>query len=216
MQSAVRGVPFWMLLLLLVASPAGAGPVDEVADTAAEREERSPGAAFALSFAPTVAVAGTGLALIACDSGSLGDGAGGMAEAGLILFAIGSVVGPSAGHLYTEDYGWAVGLGLGRAAFMGLLLGGLFYDPGRTNWSDSDSEGNWFAPDPGKLILMALGLHGLLWLTIWEWVDTPLSARRFNERAAGVEVGLGPLLLPPPPGRADDPGAIGLALSGRF
>lgn len=188
------------------AGPATAGAPAEPAgearsQPAAEPPQRSWGLALGLSMGSTVLLSGIGFGL----------SMGGYEDAGLAFSLLGSIVGPSVGHIYTGQYWHALGTSLGRGAASGIMVAGLMH---------SDLLAPMFGQEPERpawaVPLMLLGAAGLVGLTIYDYVDAPLSAVRFNERARGAQLSLAPLVLQPPAGRPEAGPAVGMGLAGRF
>ncbi len=197
--------------MLLTAGAGAAGPpatgapadpdAEPAPELAAELPQRCWGLALGLSMGSTALLSGVGFGL----------SMGGYEDAGLALSLLGNIVGPSVGHIYTGQYWHALGTSLGRGAATGIMLAGLMH---------TDFLASVFGREPDAPAwawpVTLLGAAGVLGLTIYDYVDAPLSAVRFNERARGAQLSLAPLVLQPPAGRPEAGPALGMGLSGRF
>jgi hypothetical protein len=67
----------------------------------------------------------------------------------------------------------------------------------------------------GGEVVFWIGTIGMVPLVLWDIIDSPFSAARFNEKHK-ESLTLAPMVLPPPPNAQEQVPAIGFALSGRF
>jgi hypothetical protein len=126
--------------------------------------------------------------------------------AGLTL----GVLGPSAGHIYTGDYLRASLFGLGRLAFAGIALAGVFRAVGHP---DADEPG--YRDDKSEILgLMIVGSAGVLAMTIWESIDSYSSAKAANRKQEGRALALSPFIVPSQ--GTGSSSVAGLLVSGRF
>jgi hypothetical protein len=189
----VSPVPAAVLAVAAFALPslahAGAAPADE---------PRSPLVATALAAAPIGLSVALGIAAAETDSDALGFAA-----------TTGLLVGPSLGHFYAGEWGRGLFTAGARTAGIGLILLGAF-----AGWGECERGASYDDPchaegaeeaEDGRVV-MGIGAGVFVAATVYDVVDAPFAARRFNERFT-----VAPTLVS---GAAGD--APGLAISGRF
>lgn len=172
-------------------------------------EHRSAGTAFLLSLGtPLLAYAAGGTLAALSDEDS---------EAALWLAVAGAIAGPSAGHLYTGDYGPAAAYTGGRALSAAVFVAGIgaIIGHGLSNVHCEDrpdcpgDEPGWAAG------AMVVGGLGFVTLTLVEPFASIGSARRFNERAEAGGISFSPMVFPA--ASPDEQGAMpGFMLSAGF
>ncbi len=106
------------------------------------------------------------------------------------------IVAPSAGHLYAGATDHAIITSLGRAASFGLIL-----------VAASESDRSRDLAEVGQMV----GAYGFLGVIVYNIVDAPFAARRFNRRARAAASTVSPTLIPVVGGTAP-----GLSLRGVF
>ncbi len=189
-----------IVVVCFLAAPLSAAPAETVEPYLSQTMEipyRSPSFALTLSLAGSIGLIGAGMAM---DNSSSLESSGGMA-----LIALGAIVGPSAGHLYTGQTSRALWFSLGRAAALsGGFLGAMVVGGGH-----GDETG-----ETGAIVLAIAGGVTWLGLSLWDIVDAPRSAQRFNEKAHAFA--LAPMVLPPAAADDSDTPAYGLALAWRY
>jgi hypothetical protein len=150
-------------------------------------------AAAALSLGATVV---SNVVLVA---GMSNAGSGNLVELGLV----GDLVAPSAGEWYSGQF-LTIGLGL-RVAGAGLAVAGFYMDGG-FRWYVGTPNG--YEPPNSKAAeaMMITGGFMVAAGTIWDIVDAPTSADRYNSRVLVT-----PIMLPTPSGVAP-----GVSLGGAF
>lgn len=195
---------------LLVAALAGLlaatqAPAAEplASEAAAETPRRSPWLALGLSLGSTAVLTGVGIGLVASHQ----QHDTGLAELGGATAVVGLSLGPAVGHLYTGDYWHALGTSLGRGVAGTMAVAGFV---GQLCIFEPCQPPDWAKP------VMWIGALGWAGLTVYDLIDAPLSALRFNERARTAELGLAPVVLAPPAGHPEAGPALGMGLSGRF
>lgn len=182
--------------LIVVAMVLGA----DVAAADPEPAHKSGGVALALPVVGTVGLWGAAFGIGMADFDCARDQSCNDTE--LAIVAGLAVIAPSAGHFYVgENRHGVIASGARAVAAAAWIWGG-----------QSVCE-----PSPGECLsrrhrngtVEAAGGFLLLGLTVYDWIDAPFAARRFNRRAATVA--LAPTAL-----RAVDGPAWGLAAAGTF
>jgi len=196
-----HGMASWLLAGLLFFGAPGSAWSDQEAEGdvpggVLAPAPRSPALATGLAVAtPLMLIGGGLLAWQASDDEIVFEATDAL---GIGLVSVGALLGPSAGHAYTGDWGRAGLFTLGRAACGGLALAGGYLTAQEAvvemmgGGEDDDREGS----SVGSVIL-ATGALGWLGLSVWEAIDSYGSAERVNARqaAAGPRLTLNPLLL---------------------
>jgi hypothetical protein len=149
----------------------------------APRDDLSPQTAAGLALlAPLVSAVAGGL---------LWSRAGGNArDTGIGLVAFGIWVAPSAGHMYSGEWGHAIGWSLVRSA--SSTLGVLVMAASTIRSSDCqgsqcDTSTSGFAVGAGLVILAGGSI-------IYDIIDAPSAAERTNRRRAATDLALAPML----------------------
>ena len=138
-------------------------------------KEKSPSVAFALTLVPQLA--GMGMML----GGMLGHEyltTGGMYALSFIGLGIHTFV-PTASRIYTEDTAWnTLKFPVFKLISLGVpLITSLIISFNVTDLDDSHP--NLF----GTMIIMGIaGLTASLCISIWELIDAPISAKRYNKK----------------------------------
>lgn len=161
---------------------------------------KSPTTALGLSLGFTM-----GMTILGCVMRVSDD----LAESGAstIIMGLGLTFGPSIGHFYTGDIGRATLTFLGRGVALVSVVHGI------TMRSSHDKS---YDPGIGKALIIGGGL-ALLGLTVWDIIDAPFSAKRFNEKAAQQRsLAVTPLIIPPQDLSKSSANFYGLSLSGTF
>ncbi len=188
------------LLLLAQATPAA---TEQAPDPPQEPPRRSPWVALGLSLGSTLVTSGLGVGLLLSARSADSD----LAEPVVALSLLCLSIGPAVGRFYT-DQPW---LGIGTTVGRGLAgAAAVFGHTARFCIDDDCHQPN------GAKALAWLGLLSWAGLTLYDIIDAPYAAWRFNERAEREQFTLGALLLPPPAERPGAGPAVALGLSGRF
>jgi hypothetical protein len=186
-------LPAALLAVAVVSAPSLAR-----AGTAHAEEPRSPLVATALAAVPIGVSVALGIAAAETDSDALGFAA-----------TTGLLVGPSLGHFYAGEWGRGLLTTGARAAGAGLIIVGAFAGWDACDWNaaydDPCHEEAREDHEDGKVV-MGIGAAAFVAATVYDVVDAPFAARRFNQR-----VTVAPTLVS---GSAGD--APGLVVSGRF
>jgi len=124
--------------------------------------------------------------------GALVTKAGSAGGAGLIL--TGLLLGPSFGHMYTGHIGRMWTFTLLRTGSMVFVIAGAMASMA-SSFGDEDGSG-----DNSGEQMAAVGMIGLLGLTIVEFVYVGYSAQEFNEEARRRSISLTPMVFPDPSG----------------
>jgi hypothetical protein len=105
---------------------------------------------------------------------------------------VGVLVGPSMGHVYTQDWrGALIGTGL-RVAGTGLVVAGAAAALGSTYAHEEDDTSG----DGGAAVLMLGGALTFVGGTIYSIVDAPHSAERANKRQGNLSLSPAPIQGP--------------------
>jgi hypothetical protein len=191
-----------MLIVCWLCSIASASP--ETPSSPSARGRKDPTTARSLSLGSTL-IAGTGLFVAGALLREHGEnGAANLAFAG---GGIGLLVGPSVGHIYTEDamnrwLGLRVG-GLGVAAVGGMLAIASALD----DW-DNSSGGNGNGGAGAGIALMGIGAVGFAAGVVGDIVTASSSADAYNVKHS-IDVHLTPAPIVTPAGVTPGVGLVG-------
>ena len=186
-----------MLLVFTLALPSGKSFSQET------QESRSPWLSLGLSLGSTLVFSSVG-AIVWAYPGLHDEGT----YAGLGLLLPGLLVGPSIGHFYVGE--WERGLLMigGRMAFTAMAFGSLQFLLPSDEYGSNKNEG-------AGLTMLGIGCIGIGSLLIWDIVDSPFAAKRFNESSKN-KWSIGPMVLAPPLGNQDAGPASGLQFTAIF
>ena len=126
-----------------------------------------------------------GAIILAAPEGDIGLGV-----SGIMVGALGAVIGPGLGHAYAGDW-WHLALGslLRSLGAIFITRGILGDDPSGMDWGESN-EGS--EKDEGSVALVCIGGAIYLWSAIHDFCTLDSSVEQYNQKHTGITISVSP------------------------